>query len=519
MSCSRVGFRCVSSSACTARCARPPSSTFSQSVARVAQPHVNVRQEKALRARAGLSAPSFSGELRCSLAFSWISISTASASVKRTDFSSGAEITTARRTLSLSRAPPVGRLNRGWQNSVYRIGMLAILMAITIQYEHADLVALVSPERLKATVERLASFHTRNTNSPQLTEAAEWLTAQFRAIPSVEVELMRYTIHQSRRVPETKEVVQVVATLRGESDRVILVGGHLDTLNLQGDPVTARAPGANDDASGVALVLELARVMSRKKWKHTLVFVGFTGEEQGLLGSTALAEKAKQEGWKIDAMLNNDTVGSSSNKNGQFDPTRVRVFSEQSEQHQSRELARFIEWVTREKVPHSGVRLGPMQNREQSDWFGVKLVFRRDRFGRGGDHTPFANGGFPAVRFIEVYEEYTRQHTEEDLPEFMDFEYLANVTRMNLVAMAALANAGPQPRNVRIERCQGQDTRLTWEADAGGNYVVYWRGTTSPVWQGAIPVGPVAEYTVEKVNKDDHEFAVGAVGGLPVPAG
>lgn len=396
--------------------------------------------------------------------------------------------------------------------------MLALLMAVTIQYEHADLVALVSPERLKATVGRLASFHTRNTNSPTLTESAEWLAEQFRAIPGVEVELMRYTIQQSRRVPETKEVVQVVATLKGETDRVILVGGHLDSLNLQGDPLTVRAPGANDDASGVALALELARVMSRKKWKHTLVFVGFTGEEQGLLGATALAQRAKEEGWKVDAMLNNDTVGSSSNKNGQSDPTRVRVFSEQSEEHQSRELARFIEWVTREKVPHSGVRLGPAVSGQQSDWFGIKLVFRRDRFGRGGDHTPFANAGFPAVRFIEVHEEYTRQHTEEDLPEFMDFEYLANVTRMNLVAMAALANAGPQPHNVRIDRRQSHDTRLTWEGEEGAEYVVYWRETASPVWQGAISVGAVAEYTVQKVNKDDHEFAVGARGGVPVPA-
>ncbi|RMG22090.1 MAG: hypothetical protein D6724_11055 [Armatimonadetes bacterium] len=217
-------------------------------------------------------------------------------------------------------------------------------------------------------------------------------------------------------------------------------------------------------------------------------------------------------------MLNNDTVGSSSNKNGQSDPTRVRVFSEESEEHQSRELARFIEWITREKVPHSGVRLGPMDTRETSDWFGIKLVFRRDRFGRGGDHTPFANAGFAAVRFIEVYEEYTRQHTEEDLPEHMDFEYLANVTRMNLVAMAALANAGPQPRNVRIDRRQGHDTHLTWEGDEGVPYVVYWRETTSPVWQGAFEVGAVSEYTVKKINKDDYLFAVGAVGGIPVPA-
>jgi hypothetical protein len=377
-----------------------------------------------------------------------------------------------------------------------------------------DLIKRVDTKRLRTTVEKLASFNTRNTLSPTLNEAAEWLASEYRQIKGLEVEVMKYTIPKSRRVPEDKEVVQVVATLPGTDQRRIIVGGHLDSLNLQVDAATGRAPGANDDASGTALALELARVMSERKWRHTLVFVGFTGEEQGLHGSRALARRAKAEGWQIDAVLNNDTVGSSRNKAGQKDEKRVRVFSAEFQPstatadaparppHNSRELARYIEWTTREKIRD----------------FGIKLVFRQDRFGRGGDHTPFAEEGFSAVRFIEVHEEYSRQHTPDDLPEFMDWKYLTNVTRINLAAMGTLADAGPAPTNVRVVATQGHETTLTWKGEPGARYMVYWRETTSPVWQWTSRVGAVETVTIEEANKDDHVFAVGAIGGVPVVA-
>jgi hypothetical protein len=213
-----------------------------------------------------------------------------------------------------------------------------------------------------------------------------------------------------------------------------------------------------------------------------------------------MAEKAKAEGWKIDAVFSNDTVGSPENKAGQRNDKQVRVFSEEVEEHESRELARFIAWVTREKP------------------FGVKLVFRRDRFGRGGDHTPFNQNGFNAVRFVEVHEEYTRQHTPDDLPEFVDAAYVANVARVNLAATMLLANADDPPTNVRIDRRQGHDTTVTWRSTPGVSYTVYWRETASPVWQGSKDVGAVDRATIEKVNKDDHIFAVAAVGGIPVEA-
>jgi hypothetical protein len=373
-----------------------------------------------------------------------------------------------------------------------------MLMAAMLTLQAAE----PSPERLMATVERLAAFPTRNSLSPGVRDACAWVADQFRKIPGCEVELMEYVLPAGRRIPEDTPCVQVVATLPGETDDWVLVGGHLDSLNLAGPAATARAPGANDDASGVALALECARLLSGKKYRNTLVFVAFTGEEQGLHGSRALAQREKEKGRKIVAVLNNDTVGASENLSGQSDKSRVRVFSDSAAETGSRELARYVEWLAREAAGE----------------FGVKLVFRSDRFGRGGDHTPFAEAGYPAVRFIEVFEEYSRQHTDQDLPEFVDPQYLANVARVNLHSLRALAMAGPAPGDVRVVRDQSHDTTLSWTAEPGTEYAVYWRATTSPVWEGRQAVGSGGRATIRLMNKDDHVFAVGAVPGVPVEA-
>jgi hypothetical protein len=388
-----------------------------------------------------------------------------------------------------------------------------LIMTLAAPLDVPALIAQVDSARLRATVEKLASFTTRNTLSPMLRDSAEWLAGEYRKIPGVNAEIMTYTIPKGRRVPEDKPVVQVVAWVDPSANparslaelkdcRVVLVGGHLDSLNLQVEPETGRAPGANDDASGVALALESARLLAGQKLKTVAVFVGFTGEEQGLHGSRALAKFAKAQGWKLEAVLSHDTVGSSSNKVGAKDEHRVRVFSDLADTHNSRELARYVEWAVRTHVKN----------------FGVKLVFRADRFGRGGDHTPFAQEGFSAVRFIEVHEEYTRQHTPDDLPEFMDWAYLANVTRANVAVMAELTKSDPAPTNVRIVRDQNHDTSLSWTGSPGTSYRVFWRLTTSPTWQGSKDVISVEKFTIEGVNKDDHEFAVGSVGGIPVGA-
>jgi acetylornithine deacetylase/succinyl-diaminopimelate desuccinylase-like protein len=383
--------------------------------------------------------------------------------------------------------------------------MVACLVCLAV----ADLAAQVSPvdqKRLRATVEKLALFQTRNTLSATMPESAEWVATEFRKIPGLEVEVMRYRIEKSARVPSDREVVQVVAKLPGRTAREVIVSGHLDSLQAGADPLTARAPGANDDATGVAVALEMARAMAGRKWENTLVFAALTGEEQGLLGAKALATRCREESAQVVAVLNNDTVGSTRGHPLRADRTRVRVFSDEFvggdvPAHNSRELGRYVEFAAR------GLR-----------GFGVKLVLRKDRFGRGGDHTPFVQEGYSAVRFTEAFEDYARQHTPNDLPERIDWGYLANVARVNLRALAALADSGPAPTEVKIDLKQGYDTTIKWQTTPGVRYTVYWRDTASAVWQGSAEVGAVAEFTVKGVNKDDNVFAVGSVGGIPVVA-
>ena len=359
----------------------------------------------------------------------------------------------------------------------------------------------VSEDRLRATLTQLATYPTRNTNTEYCTQSAEWIASEFRKIPGMQVELMKYPVKKGRRIVADKDVFQVVATLPGSNQKRVLMGGHFDTINLGGDPMTVKAPGINDDGSGVAATLECARLMSQSKWKNTLVFVAFSGEEQGLLGSAALAARAKSEKWQIDALLNNDIVGGS--QSGALkDKKRVRVFSEESDKHNSRELARWIEWNARGKV------------KGFSPW----LVLRRDRFQRGGDHTSFNNAGFTGVRFTESIEALDHQHNETDTISGIDFSYLANVARVNLVSLQALANAGAAPTEVRYDPKQAHTTILRWKGTPGTRYVVYWRSSSSSVYGGALEVGEASEATIKNVNKDDHVFAVGAVGGVPVSA-
>ena len=358
-----------------------------------------------------------------------------------------------------------------------------------------------------ATVRHLSTaYPTRNTSTPECRAAAEWVAGEMRKIPGLNVELMIYHVEAGRRVPKALDVVQVVATLPGETARRVMIGGHLDTIQLNQDPMTAAAPGANDDASGVAATMEMARVFAaRGKPRNTMVFVAFTGEEQGLFGSTALAARAKSEGWTIDALLSNDTIGGGQGAGGERDKGTVRVYSEEPTgeregAHAGRELARLIEWETRGKIRG----------------FRPRLVFRRDRFQRGGDHTPFNNAGFTAVRLVESIEDLSRQHTPRDTVEGVDSRYLTNVVRVNEIALASLAMAGAPPTEVAYDPKQALSTTLHWKGEPSGEYVVYWRETSSPVWQGSLRVGHATTATIPNVNKDDHTFAVGAVGGVPV---
>lgn len=347
-------------------------------------------------------------------------------------------------------------------------------------------------------IRHISSFPTRHSLSKGIWDACEWCATQFKSLSGIEVEQMKYMLPAGRRIPKETECVQVIATLRGKSDRIVIIGAHLDSLNLSDVP-NGRAPGANDDGSGVAAVMNAAQFFAGKSPECTMKFVLFSGEEQGLLGSRALATRAKSENWKIEAVLSNDTIGSSENLLDQKDKKQIRVFSDQAETHQSRELARFIEFQCRT------LSVKP------------KLVMRADRFGRGGDHTPFAEAGFNAVRLVEVFEEYSRQHTDQDLEKFIDYAYLEGVCKVNNQSLESLANSQIAPTGVTAARDNGHHTRLHWKGNPEGFYRVFWRETDSATWQDHQDVHGL-ESLLMKVSIDDHIFAVASQGGIPVIA-
>ena len=404
----------------------------------------------------------------------------------------------------------------------------------------SNIVREIDARNVEATIRRLVSFGTRNTLSEQndpkrgIGAARDWLYAEFLKAAEASngrmtVEKQSYEQQKAQRVPQPTIITNVVATLKGSqpeaTDRIYVVSGHYDSMC--NTPVDAKcdAPGANDDASGTATVLEMARVMAKYQFDATIVFMAVAGEEQSLLGSTYFAEQAKQKNWNVDAMFTNDIVGNTLGGNGVRDRTTVRVFSEGVPSNEtpqeattrrsvggendsaSRQLARFIKETADALVPQ----------------FKVMLVYRRDRYGRGGDHIPFLERGYPAVRFTEVNEEFKHQHQNVrvengvqygDLPEFVDFAYVANVARVNAAAMAALAWAPSRPKGVTIQGGLSNDTDLRWEAnkepDLAG-YEIVWRETTSPVWTNSQAVGNVTSFKMKGMSKDNYFFGVRAV--------
>lgn len=377
----------------------------------------------------------------------------------------------------------------------------------------------LSQSNLKRAIEQLSAYPTRNTNTAECDQALERIEEWLSQVPALEVERFEYTLSQGPRVPVEKVSSCIVATLHGDDRAIIMVGAHLDSLNRNGNPFVDAAPGANDDASGVALVLECARLMSQRNWAHTLKFVIFTGEEQGLLGSSALAEFAQTKEWPIVALLNLDTVGSSRNGQGIVASDRVRVFSEEATEHQSRELARFIEWLNATRPAEEAVCFDPIHKRERQEEveFRPELILRQDRLGRGGDHIPFNRHGYTAVRFVESAEDLARQHTPDDLIKHIDFSYLTNVGRVVLHTLTALSNAEPDPIQVRIVRELGIDTVIEWDGNPDQDFEVFIRPTDAAQWQKVERVKGL-KHTFKALSKDDFFYAVGSIGGIPVPA-
>ena len=402
----------------------------------------------------------------------------------------------------------------------------------------------VSAERIRANIEKLVSFGTRMTTSAQdpdavasgrgIGAAREWIRSEFERYSKdcggcLEVKTDSFTEPAADRIPQPTVITNVYAVLKGtdseNAKRVVLVTGHYDSRNSDMTDVKGDAPGANDDGSGTAVSLECARVLSKLKFPATIIFLTVAGEEQGLNGSAHFAKMAKEQGWEIEAVLNNDIVGG--DRSAEQEHSVVRVFSEGLPQAATEKEIERIRGLGGENDSGSRqlARYVADVGRSYKNDVGVKpiLVFRLDRYLRGGDHYSFNQQGFSAIRFTEFREDFHHQHqnvrTENgieygDLPKFVDFDYVASVARLNAATLASLASTPDPPTNVHllVKDLENEST-LTWDASPGdraAGYEVVWRATTSPEWEHVQKVGQVSRATLN-LSKDNVIFAVRAV--------
>ncbi len=410
------------------------------------------------------------------------------------------------------------------------------------------IVQEISPDNIQHILEKLVSFGNRSTISDPASEARgigaarRWIKSELEKYSQesngrLKVEMDSFVMQPEdvppryrSRVPKPTEIVNVVATLPGSnperSGRIYVVSGHYDSMCSNMLDITCDAPGADDDGSGTAVSMELARVMSKYQFDTTLVFLCVAGEEQGLLGSGHWAKMAREKNYNIPAMLNNDIVGNVRGGDGELNNQVVRVFSEGVPIHEtesekqlrdviggendspSRELARYIFETAQRYTPA----------------FRVLMIYRRDRYGRGGDQTPFNENGYAAVRFSEYHEDFRHQHQTPrvedgvqygDLLQFVSPDYVANVARVNAATLASLALAPAAPQEIHFGTArQSYDTIIRWAPSHERNlagYVIVWRETTSPIWQHALFIGKVNEYTLHGLSKDNLIFGVRAV--------
>ena len=404
--------------------------------------------------------------------------------------------------------------------------------------EQPALLALAqapSEQELRSTITQLVAFGTRHTLSDTKSDhrgigaARRWVQSRFEAISRdcggcLEVVTPAQTV-TGKRIPNPTEVMDVVAIKRGKGDpdRVIVMTGHLDSRVTDVMNNTSDAPGANDDASGVAALMEAARLLSKQDNQATLVFAALSGEEQGLYGGKVLADYAVAHGWKVEAELNNDIIGNSRGQNGVLDNTSVRIFSEGTRSTETPEQAK-------ERSYHGGEVDSPSRNLARrmavlADTYlpdlHVRMVYRTDRYGRGGDQVPFLEAGYPAVRVTEGHEDYTHQHQDlrtdhgvryGDSIDGVDFRYLARVTALNSLTMAELSRAPAPPSGVTIEGALATDTTVHWHKVPGASgYRVYWRDTTAAQWQYARSTGDNDHLVLKDVVIDDWFFGVSAV--------
>lgn len=423
---------------------------------------------------------------------------------------------------------------------------MAAQPAMSADPQIAAALQQISAQHIQANIEKLVSFGTRSTLSPQdpasiaagrgIGAAREWIKSEFERYSKdcggcLEVKSDSFTEEPADRIPKATEITNVYAVLKGTdaetAKRIVLVTGHYDSRNSDTLDVTGDAPGANDDGSGTAVSLECARVLSKmsskRKFAATIIFLTVAGEEQGLNGSRHFAKMAKDQGWELEAVLNNDIVGG--DKSAEQDHSVIRVFSEGVPIAATEQDIRRIRGLGGESDSASRQVARYIADVGRAYDVGVKpmLVFRVDRYLRGGDHYAFNQQGFAAVRFTEFREDFHHQHqnvrTENgieygDSLKFVDFDYAAHVARLNAATLASLAAAPAPPANVHLlTKDLENDSTLTWEAAPGGlatGYEVLWRATSSPEWEHAQAVGNVTRTTM-KLSKDNVIFAVRSV--------
>ena len=406
---------------------------------------------------------------------------------------------------------------------------------------HYDIVSGVSAENIEKDIRTLVSFGTRHTLSDTTSAtrgigaARRWMKAEFDHISThcngcLEVMYLREVVKgdPDTRIKNDVEIVNVLAIQRGTvyPNRYIIMSGDIDSRVSDVMNATADSPGANDNASGLAGTLEAARVLSQYSFPTSIIYVGLSGEEQGLFGGKIMAEKAKAAGWNIVGVLNNDMIGNIEGIDGVIDNTTFRVFSEPTpvtETEQARQRRRFyggeVDGISRQLA-----RYVDMMTEKYFFDLDAILIYRLDRFGRGGHHRPFNDEGFAGVRIMETHENYNRQHqdlrTENgisygDTIGGVNFNYAAKLTGVNAITLAGIAWAPPQPENVKIGGAVQPSTTLAWAAVNDPNligYKIYWRETTAPQWQYERFVGKVTEYTLENIVIDNYLFGVAAVG-------
>ena len=423
---------------------------------------------------------------------------------------------------------------------------LALLAALPCAAQQRNpqieaIVGAVAPARIEARIRKLASFHTRHTlsrtdsDTQGIGAARRWIKAELEqcaraAGGRLQVAFDAFTQQPARRVPQPVEIVNVVATLPGSQapSRMYVVSGHYDSIPSNVMDAEAQAPGANDDASGVAAVMEMACVMAFHRFDATLVFMAVAGEEQGLLGSAHWAEEAKKKGLHIAGMISNDIIGSPTGPDGKRYDGSVRLFANGLPAlitSKSPELGEIARSGGENDTPthQLGRHLKEMGERYVPG-FTVELIPRPDRFLRGSDHLSFLERGYAAARFVEPVEDYRHQHQNVrvengvqigDLPEFVDFDYVAKVARVNAAGLASLALAPAAPRDAGIEvvRLEG-DTTLRWTANDEpdlASYRIVWREVGMPTWQYSRDAGNVTRFTLSGVSKDNFVFGIVAL--------